>query len=152
VPTIGAGFGHVGVCDFIFASTTASFSLTEINVGALGGASKALRMVRPFRARTVLLTGRAIPAAVLYRLGAVEELAEPGQAEATTLAFAAELAAKSPIGLRLAKELILRIETDEIERQFRTEQDYSNRLSSYADSAEARRAYLEKREPAWTWS
>lgn len=57
---IGAGFGLVGVCDLIVASETATFSLTEINVGLLGGAAKALRMLGPFKARMMLFSGEPL--------------------------------------------------------------------------------------------
>jgi enoyl-CoA hydratase len=151
-PAIGAGFGLVGSCDIIFASTRASFGLTEINVGLLGGSSKALRMLGPFKARTMFFTGELIPAAEFYRLGAVEEVVPEGSAEKRALEFAAALSRKSPIALRLAKESIIRIESMPLEDAYRTEQDYTERLRSYNDSAEAMLAFLEKREPVWTWS
>lgn len=150
--TIGAGFGLVGVCDLIVASTTASFALTEINVGLLGGASKALHLVGPHKARAMMFTGRPQSAEEFYRLGAVERLVEPGQARAEALELATEIAGKSPMAVRLAKESILRIETDRLEEQYRTEWDYTNRLGGFDDSREAMRAFLEKRDPAWTWS
>jgi enoyl-CoA hydratase len=37
-------------------------------------------------------------------------------------------------------------------QQYRTENDYTNRLRSYDDSREAMNAFLEKRPPRWTWS
>lgn len=149
---VGGGFGLVGVCDVIFASDRAWFALTEIDVGLLGGASKALRMVGPYKARSMFFTGDRIPAAEFYRRGAIEELTPPGQAEARAVAFAQKLAAKSPIGLRLAKESILRIEDMSLEDAYRTENDYSLRLATFHDSREAMSAFMEKREPRWTWS
>jgi len=150
--TIGAGFGLVGVCDIIVASEQASFALTEINVGRLGGSAKAMRMVGPFKARMMFFSGEAVPAAEFYRLGAVEEIVEAGQAEARAIAMGEKFASKSPIALRLAKESMLRIEDMPVEDAYRTEQDYTQRLKTYNDSAEALLAYLEKRSPEWTWS
>lgn len=151
-PAIGAGFGLVGVCDLIVASTRASFALTEINVGLLGGASKALRLVGPHKARMMMFSGRRQSAEEFYRLGAVEELVEPGEAIESAVALGASFATKSPLALRLAKESILRIETEEMEIQYRTEQDYTARLRGFADSKEAMASFLEKRDPVWTWS
>lgn len=151
-PAIGAGFGLVGVSDLIIASTTARFGLTEINVGLLGGASKALRLLGPHKARMMMFTGRLQSADDMYRLGAVEQVVESGQAVATAQDLAREIAAKSPLAMRLAKESIVRIEGDESEVQYRTEWDYTNRLGGFADSQEAMSAYLEKREPVWNWS
>jgi enoyl-CoA hydratase len=52
----------------------------------------------------------------------------------------------------LAKQSILRIEGDEMMRQYRTENDYTDRLRTFDDSKEAIAAFHEKREPHWTWS
>lgn len=149
-PAIGAGFGLIGVADMVIASTTASFGLTEINVGLLGGASKALRMVGPYKARMMMLTGELQSAAEFHRLGVVERVVESGGALAAATEIARTIASKSPLAIRLAKESILRIETDTVEDQYRTEWDYTNRLRSFNDSAEALRAFIEKREPSWT--
>jgi len=149
---IGAGFGLVGVCDLIVASETATFSLTEINVGLLGGAAKALRMLGPYKARMMLFSGEPLTAAELYRLGAVEALVPPGEAEQAAVSLARRLSSKSPIALRLAKESVLRIEGSELEDAYRTEQDYTQRMRTFNDAAEARTAFREKRDPSWTWS
>jgi enoyl-CoA hydratase len=151
-PAIGAGFGLVGVCDVIIASVAATFGLTEINVGLLGGAAKAIRMLGPFKARMMLFSGNMLPAEELYRLGAVEELVAPGRAMARAQELAEGFARKSPLALRLAKESILRIEGGQMERDYRTEQDYTTRLRTLNDSSEAMSAYLEKRDPVWTWT
>ena len=148
-PAIGAGFGIVGMCDLIIASETASFALTEINVGLLGGASKALHLVGPHKTRLMMFTGKHQSARELFRLGAVEEVVAPGLALETAKQLALEIASKSPIAIRLAKESIVRIETDLMEDQYRTEWDYTNRLGNFEDSKEAMSAYLEKRDPQW---
>lgn len=149
---IGAGFGLVGVCDLIIASESARFALTEINVGLLGGSSKAIRMLGPYKARMMMFSGEFIPAREFHRLGAVEEIVTPGTALARAREIGATFARKSPLALRLAKESILRIEDDEMERRYRTEQDYTNRMRTFHDAGEAMSAYLEKRDPSWSWS
>lgn len=149
---IGAGFGLVGVCDLVIAGDRARFGLTEINVGLLGGASKALRLLGPSKARRMLFLGELLPAAELHRLGGIEELVPAGGAEARACELAAEMAKKSPIGLRLAKESILRIEGEEMMERYRTENDYTSRLRAYNDSDEALAAFHEKRPPRWSFS
>jgi enoyl-CoA hydratase len=149
---IGAGFGLVGVCDIVIASERATFALTEINVGVLGGASKALRMVGPFKARMMLFSGEPLTAQEVYRLGTVEVVVPDGEAEEHALALGRQFASKSPIAMRLAKESILRIEGTGLEDDYRTEQDYTQRMRSYNDSREAITAFREKREPSWSWT
>lgn len=149
--TIGAGFGMVGVCDIIIASTRARFGLTEINVGLLGGASKAIKLVGPARARKMMFTGVLESAEEFYRLGAVDELVPEGNALDRALEIGRLLAGKSPLAMRLAKESILRIEGEQMETQYRTEQDYTIRMMGLDDSHEAMQAFVEKREPVWNW-
>jgi enoyl-CoA hydratase len=149
---IGAGFGLVGVCDLVIAGDQARFGLTEINVGVLGGASKAIRLLGPSKARRMLFLGELLAAHELYRLGGIEEVVAAGAAETRAREIAAELATKSPIGLRLAKESILRIEGEEMMERYRTENDYTDRLRRFHDSDEAVAAYNEKRDPRWSWS
>ncbi|MET0735542.1 MAG: enoyl-CoA hydratase-related protein [Microbacterium sp.] len=148
-PAIGAGFGLVGVCDIIIASSNARFGLTEIDVGLLGGASKALRMVGPFKTRMMMFSGELQSAEELHRLGAVERVVTPGTAFDEAVRLAEHFASKSPLAMRLAKESIVRIETDAMEDAYRMEWDYTNRLAGFEDSAEAMSAYLEKRKPEW---
>lgn len=149
---IGAGFGLVASCDLVIAGEGATFGLTEINVGVLGGASKALRLLGPSKARRMLFLGELLPALELHRLGGIEEVVPAGAAEERALELARKMATKSPIALRLAKESILRIEGDEMMQRYRTENDYTNRLRTFNDSKEAIAAFNEKRPPRWTWS
>lgn len=151
-PAIGAGFGLVEASDIIIASEKARLGLTEINVGLLGGSSKARRMVGPYKARYMFFSGELIPAEEFYRRGVVEKLTAPGEAESTAIEMAEMFAAKSPIAMRMAKESVLRIESMPVEDAYRTEQDYTERLKGYNDSKEAMSAFLEKRKPEWTLS
>ena len=151
-PAIGAGLGIAGAADIIYASRRAKFGLTEINVGVLGGSRKAIQMLGPYKGRMMFFTGELISAEEFYRRGVLEELVEDGTAEAHALEMAGLLAKKSPIGLRLAKESLLRTEYMDPDKGYRVEQDYTSRLRQFNDSGEAMAAYLERRDPVWTWS
>ena len=54
-----------------------------------------------------------------------------------------QLAAKSPIALRLAKESMNRVEFLPLKDAYRLEQDYTSRLLNFEDAAEARNAWRE---------
>ena len=64
----------------VVAGDSATFGLTEINVGVLGGASKALRLLGPAKARRTLFLGELLPARELYRFGGIEEVMVTGEA------------------------------------------------------------------------
>lgn len=149
---IGAGLALAAVCDFLVASTKARFALTEVNAGVLGGGRHLQRLVGPQKARMMFYTTDFVPAEEFYRLGAVEAVVEPDALLATAKAIAARIATKSPVGVRLAKESLNRVEDMPMREGYRTEQDYTNRVTRFNDSAEARQAFLEKRDPRWSWS
>lgn len=148
---IGAGLAMAAVCDLIVASTRASFALTEINVGVLGGVRHTQRMVGPYLAKRMFLTGEAASAEEVYARGAIESVVEPEQLLPTAMALATTIASKSPIAIRLIKESANRVEDLPLQIGYRTEQDYTTRIRRFADSDEARVAYLEKRKPDFRW-
>ncbi|KJE23530.1 enoyl-CoA hydratase/carnithine racemase [Frankia torreyi] len=148
---VGAGAALVGCCDLVVLAEEAFFSLPEIDVGVLGGTRHVQRLVGPMKTREMALTGRRVPAAEFYRLGAAAALVPRAELAATARALAAEVAAKSPLALRLSKESMNRVEDLPLDEGYRLEQDYTARVSRLDDAGEARRAYLEKREPHWTW-
>ena len=150
-PAVGAGVALVGSCDLIVASDRATFALREITVGVLGGVRHAQRLLGPFVSKRMLLTGDAVPAAELHRLGALEALVAPDDVVPTALALAGRIAANSPIAVRLAKESANRVESLSLQDGYRLEQDYTTRVNRFADSGEARHAFLEKRTPEFEW-
>ena len=148
---IGAGVAIVASCDLVVASTEASFALTEINVGVLGGVRHAQRLVGTFLAKRMFLTGEYVAAEEIYRRGGIEYIVEPGELLDTALALAAKIVAKSPIAVRLAKESANRVESMSLLDGYRTEQDYTSRVKRHADSDEARIAFIEKRPADFHW-
>ncbi|WP_028935824.1 enoyl-CoA hydratase-related protein [Pseudonocardia spinosispora] len=150
-PAIGAGLAFAACCDMIVAAEHATFGALEINVGLLGASAQLSLLVGRHKAREMYFLGEKVSAAELHRLGAVRAVVPAELLTATAGELAAALATKSPIALRLAKESMNRVEFLPLKEAYRTEQDYTNRLLTYADSAEARAAYLEKRPPRWGW-
>ena len=150
-PALGAGLAFAACCDILVASENATFGTTEINVGLLGASAHLSLLVGRHKAREMFFTGEQVPASELYRIGAVRTVVPRDALMATARELATTLAAKSPIALRLAKESMNRVEFLPLKEAYRTEQDYTARLRGYEDAAEARDAFLEKRDPEWKW-
>jgi enoyl-CoA hydratase len=148
---LGAGLAVVSCCDVIVASERAVFGLPEINVGLLGGGSHLLRLVGRHRLRQAFYTGERIPAEELYRLGSVAKVVTPDALLDEARALATEIAAKSPIAMRLAKEALNRVEYLPLKEGYRLEQEYTSRLRGFEDSREAAQAFMERREPRFQW-
>ena len=151
-PALGAGLAFAACCDIIVAADNATFGTTEINVGLLGASAHLRLLVGRHKARELFFTGDTITAAELHRLGAVRTVVPRTALLEEAGVLASELAAKSPIALRLAKESMNRVEWLPLKEAYRTEQDYTARLLGFEDAKEARAAFLEKREPDWKWS
>jgi len=151
-PAIGAGLALAGACDIMIAAESATFGLTEINVGLLGGAAHLQRLVGTYKMRKMFFTGELVPAQELYRLGAVEQVVPIVELMPAARRLALQIASKSPLALRVAKESANRVEHLPTDEAYRIEQTYTARLLDTADAKEAVTAYLEKRPPKWTWS
>ena len=148
-PALGAGRGLVASFDLLVASENAVVGLPEINVGLLGGGRHAMRLFPHSKARRMMFTGQRLSGADLYRLGAVEECVPADQLMGTARALAAEIAAKSPVAIRLAKHAMNTIEFMSLRDGYRFEQNMTGELSKHEDSREAMRAFVEKRPPVF---
>ena len=148
---IGAGLVLAACCDIVVASQNASFALTEINVGVLGGVRHTQRFVGPYLSRRMFYTGEFVSAEELYRRGVIEAVVPTEELMPTAHALAATIASKSPIAIRLAKESANRVEFMPLKEGYRLEQDYTSRVKRFSDSTEAAAARTEKRDPDYRW-
>jgi len=144
---LGTGAAIVGSSDIVIASEGAKFGLPEINVGMLGGASHMLRILPLSKVRTMYYTGQPIRAEEMYRLGAIEKVVPKEILLETARELAKEIASKSSIGLRLAKEALNAIEPVDLEVNYRFEQGYTFEISNLDAGQEARKAFSEGRKP-----
>jgi enoyl-CoA hydratase len=151
-PAIGGGCALVAMCDIVVAAETATFGMTEINVGVLGGISHLSRLVGARKARELYFTGELLSARELHALGAARAVVPREDLLPTARQVARLLASKSPVAMRLAKEAANRVDFMPIKSAYRTEQDYTSRLATLEDANEARLAYLERREPNFRFS
>lgn len=143
---LGGGIGICGAADIVIAAEDASFGLPEVDRGAMGGAAHLQRMFGVQKTRYLFFTGEMIGAPEAYRLGAVERVVPREQLREEALAIAGKIAAKSPAMIRLAKEALTGIEEGDLEAKYRWEQGFTLQAYMSPDSAETRRAFVEKRD------
>lgn len=146
---LGAGFGLVMASDIWVAAEEAYVSMPEINVGLAGGVSFLQTYFSQSRARRMFYTGMQVPAQELYRLGLVEACLPAAELMPYAMGIAQEIASKSPIAVRLAKEAARMTKTMPLRDAYRYEQGNTVALSKTEDSREAQRAFLEKRKPKY---
>jgi enoyl-CoA hydratase len=146
-PAVGAGLVIAAVCDVLVASENATFGLPEIDVGILGGVKHLSLLVTKKQLRWMALSGKRLTAAEMLATGALEKVVSPEELMPTALAMADVLAAKSPPGLRLMKEVMNIIEFMDIYDGYHIEQLGSAIVSGLPESKEAAAAFLERRKP-----
>ena len=148
-PALGAGLGLVAACDIILCSENAVLGMPEIDVGLAGGAAMLQTLFGRSRARRMFYTGWRVPADELYRTGVVECCVKLEQLMPEALKLAGEIASKSPMGIRYAKQSMNTTMHMPARDGYRFEQGITVALSKTEDAQEARRAFLEKRRPVF---
>ncbi|MFL9841866.1 enoyl-CoA hydratase/isomerase family protein [Sphingomonas sp. ST-64] len=146
---LGAGFGLAMACDITLASEKARFGMPEINVGLAGGAAMLSRLFPKGMTRRLMFTGAAISAEEACRFGAVDAVHPSAELMPAARALAAEIASKSPLGIRYAKISCNMVENMPAKDGYRMEQNFTQELSRTDDAKEARAAFLEKRAPVF---
>ncbi len=159
-PTICAANGHVlagalGIalaCDLVIAKESATFGTPEINVGVFPFMIMALiyRNVPRKKANELLLLGERIDAAEAERLGIVNRVVPDAEFDAAVGAWAAKLAAKSPVLMALGKDAMWRQQDLAIMEALELLRAQLTLAFSTEDIQEGVRAFFEKRDPVWT--
>lgn len=149
-----AGCQLVASCDLAVASNTATFAVSGINVGLFCStpAVALSRNVLPRKhAMHMLLTGDFISAQTAQQYGLVNQVVPTAQLERTSMQLARKIASKSPLAIRLGKEMFYKqLVIDDLEEAYAFA---AERMASNMDANDARegiRAFLEKRNPEWT--
>jgi enoyl-CoA hydratase/carnithine racemase len=100
------------MCDLVYASDAARFGATEINMGILPGWGGTVRIARAMpvhRAREVIYSGRKdYGAREFYEMGLLTRVFGADEFEERFAETVAGIAAKKPIALRMAKEVLTR--------------------------------------------
>ena len=147
---LGGGCELAMACDLIVASETARFGQPEINLGVMPGAGGTQRLTRAVGkavAMDMILSGRMLRAEEARDLGLVARVvAQEAWLEAAKR-VAGEIAAKSPVSVRLAKEAIDEAFETPLSAgvEFERRSFYLARASEDAD--EGLSAFIEKRKP-----
>jgi enoyl-CoA hydratase/carnithine racemase len=145
------GMGLIAACDLVIAADTSRMGLTAINVGlnCVGPVIPVARCVGRKKALELLLYGNLIKAPEALDLGLINKIVPKDDLESQAIAWAEELAQKSPVAVQIAKTAFYASEDMNYAAQF----DYMNeafaRLCTTDDAKEGVTAFFEKRTPVW---
>ena len=143
---LGGGIGITGAADIVVAAECATFALPEVDRGAMGGGAHLQRLFPVQKVRYLFFTGDKIGAREAEKYGFIERVVAKEQLREAAMEIAAKIAAKSPSMIRIAKEALNGIEDGNLEDKYRWEQGFTLQAYTSPDSAETRRAFVEKRD------
>jgi len=152
---IGGGCGLALACDLRLADDNARFGITPAKLGlvySLESTKRLVDVVGPARAKWILMTGLQVPAEEALRIGLVERVVPATALEDETAQLVRLLGSRAQFSVRATKSIVGRIASGQT-----ADDDHTTglRTSSFDtdDYAEgAVRAFLERREPAFTWN
>ena len=137
----------------IFASPNATFCLPEVlrGVSALAGAlPRAMLLFGNHRTMDLILTGRRLSVEEALSWGLVKEIVTQEQLLARALAYAEEIAEKSPDSVIISRLGAREVwETGVSRATMRGQELYAEAMLRSQNSAEGLAAYQEKRKPRW---
>ena len=149
---LGGGCELAMACDMIVASESAKFGQPEINLGVIPGAGGTQRMTRAVGkalAMEIILNDRRLSAQEAQQVGLVNRIVPVETYLEEAIAFAAEIAARAPVALRLAKEAINAVFEMPLQAGLNHESRLFYMLFSTADQKEGMDAFVNKRQAKW---
>jgi len=150
-PCIGYGLTGVLFCDFVIASTEASFCFPEVSIGipTIVGAIRLPHRVGWANAMELLLTGKPVSAQRAKETGLVWKLVEPDELQAQAHAWARVLTEAAPLAQRATKEVAWRTADMGWIESVRFGEVMRKVAAATDDVTEGMAAWREKRKPEW---
>lgn len=108
---LGGGCELALACDFRVCASDSQLGQPEILLGVIpgaGGTQRLPRLVGVGRAKSIVYSGRFVPAAEAHSIGLVDEVAAPADVYKSAVALAERYARGPTVALRAAKEAIQR--------------------------------------------
>lgn len=154
--TAAGGLELILNCDFAYVAESARIGDGHLNFGQMGGGGVLTllpRMIGRARAAELLFSGRFLKAAECVEWGLASRVVPDEELLEAGLAFAREVAAKSPLAVANAKETMNELWADngsvKASLRFELERDAYYCLTSH-DAPEGLAAFSEKRAPRFT--
>ena len=149
---LGGGCELAMACDMIIASENAQFGQPEINIGVIPGAGGTQRLtlaVGKYKAMELILTGRPFAAQEALSIGLVNKVVPVELLLDEAKSLAKEIAKKSPLALRAAKEAVLKSYEMTLTEGLNFERKNFYMLFASEDQKEGMKAFIEKRKASF---
>jgi enoyl-CoA hydratase/carnithine racemase len=158
-PTLAAVNGHVlaggmGIalsCDLVIAKKGASFGTPEINIGAFPYMIMSIiyRNVPRKKVNEMMLLGERLTAEEAVTYGLANKVVPEAEFDAAVADWAAKLASKSPVLMRLGHDAMYRQQDMAFDDALEFLRSQLSLTFSTEDIVEGVKAFFEKRDPEW---
>jgi len=149
---LGGGCELAMLCDMIVASETARFGQPEIKIGVMpgaGGTQRLTRAVGKALAMEMVLTGRFITVTEALQAGLINRVTPVELYLEEAVKLATEVAAMSPLAVKMAKESVLKAFDSTLDEGLHFERKNFYLLFASEDQKEGMQAFMEKRPPSF---
>jgi enoyl-CoA hydratase/carnithine racemase len=147
---LGGGLEIALACDIRIASENARLGTPEVTLGLIPGWGATQRLPRVIswaKAAELLLTGKPVDAQEAYRIGLVNKVVPRDQLMSAAKEYADNICQAGPLGVRAAKQAMLRGYSLPLEDGLRLEGSFFDYLLTTEDYEEGTSAFIEKRKP-----
>ena len=150
---MGGGLGIAMSCDIRIAAEGSQFGIPAARLGIAYGFDMVrhlVALVGPANAHMILMTGERFDAQEAQRVGLINRVVPADALAAEVERLTATLAANAPLSLSTNKLTVKAVLRDREDRDMATLRDAMAACFDSADYREGRRAFMEKRRPAFT--
>ncbi len=152
---MGGGLGIAMSTDIRIASDDSQFGIPAAKLSIAYGFDMVralVDLVGPAHAHMILMSGERFDAAEAERIGLVNKVVPVDQLEATVAKLTATLAGNAPLSLKTNKATVKAVCADRSDRDMAKIKMAMSACFDSNDYKEGRRAFMEKRKPAFTGS
>jgi enoyl-CoA hydratase/carnithine racemase len=149
---IGGGVSIALCCDLRIAAEGAKFGVPAAKLGlgyGFEGVRRLVGVVGPSYAKEIFFTARQFTAREAMAMGLANRVLPDAELEAGVREYAGTIAANAPLTVASIKTIVDEVMKDPAARDLAHCEDTVKRCFASADYVEGRRAFMEKRKPAF---
>jgi enoyl-CoA hydratase len=150
---IGGGLGLAVCCDLRIVTENSRFALPAAKLGlgyAYAGIKRFVDLVGPAFTKEIFYTARQFSAAEAREMGLVNRVLPDAELEAYVKDYADTIAGNAPLTVDAVKFMVGEAQKDESRRNVAKAAELVTRCYASNDYEEGRKAFMEKRKPAFT--